>query len=565
MSVTNIGEKLQFINDSFFASDIQTELLGKEAQIKITTNDHFMKSMFDYGEFTAKIVPATYTIDSTVLNRIYVKKGNANYTSINWSAPSGGTYTDAQRNGWSLTDEQLKNSEYNYSVLLQNMASLPNAYGPQFNATPINLLNILDRLRVVYHLLDPEVFADYQAQKQIGSSTLSNPIRKYSINASSGKSTTINVISDIEDMVRPFVDITKLNTGTSRIEMMRRILYLYDSLIHIYLGFYLLDQGVGNQNYRLPLYDITYYSIKLLFTRNDIIEDVGSNISTIQRDMQTRINTYNLSKEEIEKHAKLLKDNQSDIKIEQSKLDVRKYQEKKVSIVYYIYFVIFLICLISIGSVVWNTTLGDNIKRLIVSILGGISILGIVVLYLVNRYTLESFAGAVTISSALEVSVINGTSSFSTIRTNLLTDVYKACFEYLSNTMNIGLLINTYTSYGEMNYSIQKEKGYFDDKNNTLQTNKDLISHASNVIDLENKVKRFRVYYFIQLLITISVSAILIVYLPESSSITSLVLIIASVFILLFTYTYIVNVNNLVRTDATKIYWGQPDPKDFLY
>lgn len=559
---TDIGQKLQFINDSFFASTIQNELLGNNAGSRIGTDQHFMKSIFNYDEFILRTVPATLTIDNTLLNKIYLKKGTANYAPIR--APVSETYTTAEENTWILSGNDYKNSEYNYSELLSGISGLPTAFGSQFGS-PKTLLEILNIIRVAYNILDPDTYVDYYSRKQAGETTLSRPILKYSINTTTNRSVTENNISAIETLITPIIDLRSLDTNTSRIEMIRRILYLYDVLLHINLSFYLLEKGQATTKYRVILYTIAYNNIKFLFTRNDLIEEVGGNISIIQKDMQNRINTYNLSKGEIERHANLLKDNQSNIKIEQSKLDVRKYQEKKISVVYYIYFAVFLVCLVSIGSVVWNTTLSDNIKRLIVSILGGLSILGMVILYLVNRYSLENFAGAVTISAATSAETIKTTTDFNTTRTNLLEEVLKACYEYLSNTINVGLLINTYTSYGEMNYSIQKEKSYYDDKNHTLQTNQNLISHASNVIDLENKTKRYRVYYFIQILITISVSAILVVYLPESSSITSLILIIASILIIFFTYIYIVNVNNLVRTDASKIYWGQPDPKEFLY
>lgn len=569
MSATEIAQKLAFINDSFIASDVQTELTGKGALVDVNNNSKFLKSIVDYSQFEANIVPASgFYANAATINNIFVKKGNTSYVSINYVEPVGGALVTPQmQSGWQIPAANILTSEYNYSQILS--AWTTTAYGTSFSTSSggLTLLNILDRIRVAYNILEETTFQDYRSRKQSSIATLSNPILKYSIQTTGAtrKSQTIQNIADIENLVRPIVDITKINPSTTRIEMVRRILYLYDSMIHIYIGFYLLGLTTVNTNIRIPLYDITYDTIKMFFARNDIVEDVGSNIATIQRDIQNRINSYHQNKDNIEKHAVALKENKTDIRVQQDRLDIAKSYEKKTSILYYIYLVIMLIAIVSITSVLFNQTLAPGVKRLIVGILASISIVAMVVLYLVNRYTLESFAGAITLTGALSSSTIKAASDLSTIRANLLAEVNKAMIQYLTNTVNIGLLINTYSSYGEMNYSIQKENKYYDDKNNVLSQNKNQLMNASRIIDLENKVRRYRVYYFVQLLITISVISILIVYLPESSSIISLLLIITSLVIILFTYTYIINVNNLVRTDASKLYWGQPDPKEFLY
>jgi len=570
MATTDIAQKLEFINDSFIASDVQTELTGKNASTVVTNNTKFLKSVLDYSQFEANIVPASgFYANAATINNIFVKKGNNNYTSVNYVEPAAGAaVTPQMQTGWQIPAANITNSEYNYSQLLSSWTVT--AYGTSFSSSTgggLTLLNILDKIRVAYNILEEKTFQDYRSRKQASVATISTPVLKYSIQTTGSTRTSLSMsnIVEIEDLVRPIIDIAKVDLSTTRIEMVRRILYLYDALIHIYIGFYLLSLTSVNTNIRIPLYDITYDSIKMFFARNDIIEDVGSNIATIQKDMQKRIISYHQNKESIEKHATKLKDNKTDIRIQKDRLSIVKSYEKKTSALYYIYLIIMLVGIISITSIMFSQTLAPGIKRLIVGILASISIVAMVILYLVNRYTLESFAGAITLTGALSSSAIKASSDLISVRTNLLEEVSKAILQYLTNTVNIGLLINTYNSYGEMNYSIQKENKFYQDKNDVLDQNKNQLVNASNVIDLENKVRRYRVYYFVQLLITISVVSILVVYLPETSSIISLLLIITSLIIILFTYIYIVNVNNLVRTDASKLYWGQPDPKEFLY
>jgi len=570
MATTDIAQKLEFINDSFIASDVQTELTGKNASTVVTNNTKFLKSVLDYSQFEANIVPASgFYANAATINNIFVKKGNNNYTSVNYVEPAAGAaVTPQMQTGWQIPAANITNSEYNYSQLLSSWTVT--AYGTSFSSSTgggLTLLNILDKIRVAYNILEEKTFQDYRSRKQASVATISTPVLKYSIQTTGSTRTSLSMsnIVEIEDLVRPIIDIAKVDLSTTRIEMVRRILYLYDALIHIYIGFYLLSLTSVNTNIRIPLYDITYDSIKMFFARNDIIEDVGSNIATIQKDMQKRIISYHQNKESIEKHATKLKDNKTDIRIQKDRLSIVKSYEKKTSALYYIYLIIMLVGIISITSIMFSQTLAPGIKRLIVGILASISIVAMVILYLVNRYTLESFAGAITLTGALSSTAIKASSDLISVRTNLLEEVSKAVHQYLTNTVNIGLLINTYNSYGEMNYSIQKENKFYQDKNDVLDQNKNQLVNASNVIDLENKVRRYRVYYFVQLLITISVVSILVVYLPETSSIISLLLIITSLIIILFTYIYIVNVNNLVRTDASKLYWGQPDPKEFLY
>ena len=606
MTTAEISAKIQFINDSFVLDTSQTEFTGKGADTIIqavsgTNTNKFLYNVFNYTSFKTAILPTSLTPTIAMLKKIYVKDGAADFapattlaaippaTAIPAVAASaaGATpvvaasaavpaITDAQRAVWKITDGNSLNSEYNYHLLLIDSVDLATpasgtasikAFGPSFASTEQSLLQLLNNLRIAYNILDESALADYKKNKLAGSLVLDTPIGQYklrlatatppAVGTPTGKSDTINNIAAIKTAVTNIINLDTIDVKSTRIHMVRRLLYLYELLIHTYIAAYLLEKTPANSPLRVPFYDILYDTLNMLYKRNEIVDDAGSNLNVILTNLQIEMREYNDNHSAIEEENIKLKKTKVDIMIEKDRLNTSGAYKSKVTNIFYIYLIVLLLVVGGIVMVMLNDTLSDGMKKLFIGLMAGVSILVMVALYLLNRYVImEPFAGLTTLSTVLEVGAVEGTyAAFITAQTG--DDLRKAVYAYLLNTINIGLIVDSYKDYTDMNYSISKEVDYYKDKNNTLKQDKDNISGAHNILDLEAFINRYRIHYFVQLLMTITITALLVTYLPIPG-LTTFLMVIAALLIMLFTYMYIINVNNLVHTDARKMYWGKP-------
>jgi len=603
--LADIGAKIKFINDSFVLDGAQTELTGKNADTIITNavnNTKFLNNLFNFTTFKTSILPPVSFVSTiAMLQKIYVKDGNTNFaaaTTLTVIPPATATaavpasaagvtpviaavvavpaITDAQRDTWRITAANILNSEYNYHLLLIDdgatfgalatpaSGSRPlEAFGPSFAGTAKSLLEILNNIRIAYNILEPNAFIDYKRSKQESKTTLTTPIGQYKLvldattGVPTGKSATIDNVSNIRAKVLNIIDLDKIDEKNTRLQMVRRLLYLYELIIHIYLAAYLVERTASNASVRLGFYDILYDTVKMLYARNDVVDDAGSDLNLIIKDLQVKMRAYGENSNSIEAENIKLKKVKMDISIEKDRLNTSESYENKVSKVFYIYLIVLLLVIGGIVMIMLNDTLSDGMKKLFIGILAGVSILVMVALYLLNRYVImEPFAGLVTLPASLEAAGVEaGYVSFIADQTG--SAMRGAVYTYLTNTINVGLITDSYKDYADMNYSISKEVNYYTNKNETLKKDKNTITNAHRIMELEAFINRYRIQYFVQLLVTITVTALLVTYLPIPG-LTTFLIIIAALLILLFTYMYIINVNNLVHTDARKLYWGQP-------
>jgi len=165
----------------------------------------------------------------------------------------------------------------------------------------------------------------------------------------------------------------------------------------------------------------------------------------------------------------------------------------------------------------------------------GFSLLLLVLAFMVNKFV-----------------VIEPFQSYTTA--NLYSDIALQVFsEYLGHTINVVRLIDTYRSYGEIATSINKEKSYYQNVSNELNINKGTLNAVQAERYRQAKILRFRTYLFIQILITLSFLMLVLSY-----QFNILYIVLAAFIILVWVYFYILNTNNLVRTDARKLYWNPP-------
>jgi hypothetical protein len=569
---TPIQDKLEFINESFVLPELQTQFTGKDAK---SSTSSFIYTLLDYSRFTTSGTPAGSApfITDTEVKKLYLKKYGGLFNLITYSGADVAEASGVLRSSKSwqitkpnITPTELLTSEYNFSKLLgENI----NTTGyTSFKGTAVSLLEILESLRMAYNILDPSTFQEYQLKKKGNASTLDIGILKYTLALKTGSttdyvSTTETNINTIETVVKPIIDITKIDLNTTRVEAVRRLILLYESYIHVYLGLLLLSKTSTGTDARVVMYDICYDMVKQFIERNNVIENIGGNVYNVIKDLEQRMQLYKKTRKGIEEENTQLQNLKTDIRLEKDLLNISNGYSKKTNGIFYAYLASTLIVIVGVIVIFYSPTLSDGMKKLFMSIMAGISVIAYIVLYLVNRYVLmETFSSASVLPAFLSISTIKAAANLDTQITDLSTIFNRESLVYLNNTINMVLLMDSYRGYGNVNYSMQKEHQYYKDKNDTLTQDKNKINQAHRVTYLNSRVNRYRVYYFLQLLLTITITAFLTTYFPDMLTFFT---IIAVLLIIMFTYFYIINVNNLVRTDGKKLYWGQPNLNNMQY
>jgi len=147
---------------------------------------------------------------------------------------------------------------------------------------------------------------------------------------------------------------------------------------------------------------------------------------------------------------------------------------------------------------------------------------------------------------------------------NQRNELYQESFieqsnKYLENTIYISLLVATYNRYGDISHAMNKEEYYYSGINHQLNLRKNELVDKYTVDYHVSKVLQYRIYLLLQILIILSVFINIGLY----TGFTNVLLVFMMFLILFVLYMYIVNANNLVHTDATKLYWGQPNMKAY--
>jgi len=102
---------------------------------------------------------------------------------------------------------------------------------------------------------------------------------------------------------------------------------------------------------------------------------------------------------------------------------------------------------------------------------------------------------------------------------------------------------------------MSKEFNYYDSLTTQLKQSKEKLNSAQVQDYRTAKVLQYRVYLFLQILMIVSLVVLINLYVGTNNYLLAFM-----VFLVLFmVYMYILNTQNLVHTDATKLYWDQPN------
>lgn len=546
-----ILKQMEYINDAFIEPSQRNKFFGEEASKKnanstsgnanyITTST-LLYTILDHDSFITAFLPNNPALksgsgSSGALDNVYINKREGNnypwYTANQYKSKTF-RFSDA-------------NFEYDFTVHAFNFSLLFNSPGtlnkPSFIYTKdssgtdvtksLSILELLNAIRITYNLLEPQKWKTFLELKddehlevdmyQLEESANKYKKIKFTLNSTARdhiifKDTIHNLINNIDD-----------HTITNNLDVMRRILLGYENMIHVYLAGYLYKKDSNASTTYKHFLETTIRHFNRLNNNFYTDSSIDTGIQTLYKELERRTVTYRNSKADITIVNDKLENVKKDIQMEKNYIDSHKDFYEKSQGLFYIFMFIFLIAL---AYLVIGTVRGN--QRITAVIVFAISIVSILVLYSLTQYVMiEPFGD----ESLLKLY-------------NLLT-VENVFGEYVSNTLNVIQTIDTYRTYGDVSKSIAKEHRYYTNLHTQLANDKEKLNAVQMNYYREGRILRYRIYMFLQVLAVISLFMI-------ANNNSAFVYVPAAFVVLFIIYLYIFNVNNLVRTDSRKYYWGE--------
>lgn len=540
---TDIKDRLDFINKTFVQPEVQTEYTGKGID---TSGSTFLDRILDRDDFEETYMTRYNDVKA---NDIY-KRENAseNYKTIG--------------DNFNLNDKM--NGSYNLYFFNHSLLSEDTADDRE---TGIN--SLLDYLTVTYNLLDNNTFKEYLKKKKSGSKNMDTKVNRYFLNDKNidTRQRYLVALEYIEWRVKKIINLEALvnDTRGTQLEAIRRVILMYITIIHMHILQFALKKtsklNAEEKTDRVKLYNVLANIHDQVVAYNNQLDNIGGKHDQILKSTQARFNRYKKLKDSVNEENDELLDNKVLIGNTKDKYSASKGYSSKAKILVLSYIVLFVIIVVPTLSVSYNLSLNYETKKLVAAVmLGGAILTYMGSVFIKNRVlTYENFSNMTVEQNMLTINQYE-VSEINDYLNELYESVDREFVKYLDHTITTSLILNSYNLYGDVNHSISKELDYYENTNYQLKNENSRLEQAKRINYYDAYINRIRITFFVSIILTITISAFVSSYFPGSLSLVSVVMLIV---ILILTYIYIMNVNNLVRTDGKKLYWGHP-PKNMF-
>lgn len=444
------------------------------------------------------------------------------------------------------------NDDYYFTEV--NLSKLLNPEG--------RLLSALDAFRVVYTLLDPVVYEVYKgmiANNTEPSATKSFTVQTYRMNNNSTNAVvdTKEKLEDLKNLVKKILRINQPLIVDSDVMAIRRVLRAHELMIHINIALRLKERGVAGADDLLNLCkNMILYANKAM-TR-DIKSNKSESIPDLAAMLRQRSNKYQQDTKDIDNLDRITSEQRITMKSESERLENRKSREKKSNALLMATLVVTIVVgIATIGA--WLTPMDKKQKLSIIAIAFAVGIIVSAILHLVYTTKVEGFAlGDPTNNPAATNQGAQTNALLGTLQ-ELHNAQMQAISEYLTNTIQLSLILSTFRTYGVVNHVMMKERVFYSNRATQMDNTNTKLATASDAVYLQQTVQKARIYFFISLMIVISISVLALVILDNIPGIQNIVLVVAAVLIIFMTFAYMMDTSGRVNTSSQKFYWAKPD------
>lgn len=364
-----------------------------------------------------------------------------------------------------------------------------------------------------------------------------------------------SVSNDTED------DITLPIFGNTDLFMVRRVLRMYELLANIYIADIILSAKTTSDTSAMNLAALCYLLLVYanLNISRDIETDDEESVTDLTALVSDRMRTFQQDAVDINVLDASVSSLKMNLKANDEKLSSRRNMDKmSITFMWITLAVMLVVVLVSVG--VFFAPLDKTRKLTIVGITFAVAIITSVIVHLVYNKKVEGFYadGAAAQSPSRFRTAASANALLSAMDKHVEVSVDTAN-DYLTNSIQLALLVSTYRTYGNINFSMMKEKTHYKNTETQMVTTNDKLLQASNALARKQAQQKARIMYFIYLMIIVTLSILALIAANEMVMVQKLVLGIAGVLILTITVMYFMETSGRVHTAGKQYYWAQPD------
>lgn len=376
-----------------------------------------------------------------------------------------------------------------------------------------------------------------------------------------------NVQSEDEAGILPAFQPPMFDDSKTNRVVVRRLLLMYELIATYYIAIYLLESNFTINDLKekyTSLLNIVY-EYMTNFNRN-VIRNVPGDSATstsllgkLGQDVSSRFTEYQKNNTDLMSQTSKLKDNQYDLKDRISGMNSEKDKMSKTYTFMIVSLVIFSI--VALACLVIFALPIDRGQQVTAAIgVGAIGIITALVFYWIYTYKVEEFQSSSNLlSNPAAMRYATQISNQDTLKSEATSVALAFASDYLDNTINIALMIQTYVGYGNINQALNKERVYFDGVNKQLSNAGYKVKSVANAYAQDKFTNRARVTFLVSVTILVALAAVLLITLNKYPYATPIILTLSAVMLFLCILFYLLDTSARVRTSASKIYWGAPN------
>lgn len=369
------------------------------------------------------------------------------------------------------------------------------------------------------------------------------------------------------------------DTRTSRL-VIRRLLLLYELMATYYVAAYIKTQNMpaittdatsgvkssgtdsaDNHKRATSLMNLVYeymtnYNRNIL--RDSDSADSANILSKLSGNVAKQFSTYASSTSTLTTLGSTMKENQYTLKSNISSMNAQKKMDAKTKLYKYIALVIFIIILITC-VVVYILPLEGKQKIMAAGAIGGIGVVTMMIFMFIYSTNVEQFQASNLLKTPGNYAGGIGISTFVDFTSDVSIVAISFANDYLANTIQIALMVQTYVGYGNINFALQKDISRYTDINTQLSTSSYKINSATNAYSMNKYSNRALISFLVTVALLIAITVAVVVATQNYPGVRMWILMVAGFVLFLAILFYMLDTSARVRTAATKKYWGTPN------
>ena len=297
------------------------------------------------------------------------------------------------------------------------------------------------------------------------------------------------------------------------------------------------------------------FTLTQTYTNSSTIPTIDLNIdplNPLKASVNNSITKYRNNQTEINTLAPVLNKNKETLKDTQSQLKSRKEQGSKLNTYKYIELSIMLIITI-FAFVIISVPFEDSMKTILTSILSLIAVANILIIY----YVFDK-PGLIETFDVSEPDLLTQNNTNITVALHQFMD---ASIQYLLQTDNLNILLQSKMVYGNVNQGLSKELTYYNDASNELINSNITVDsvYKSSYMTQIHYSAAMQLFMSLSLIVAgFTISFVTLESLEITGSVYSWVSGITAFFIIIVLIIYMLEVSIRVHTNPKKVYWGNP-------